>query len=806
MALILTAKTRSLIKQINKNPNVVLEVDGVGTIYGSSQILQLTRWDQDGVKWDQDGIFWDGSSEKPGTESLISLSSGTSNKITQQIYPDKKGSSSISSVNVQIIDEDKSVAREFSFDNITEILGKKANFYLGFKQGNYPEDYIPVYRGIVTDYYWQGGACNVTISSPEALKRQDIFPKYNSTLSSSINSTQTTITVTSTNGFIESSDSLTSYIRIGDEIMEVTSVDSTTQFTVVRERLGTIGSSATAGDEVVSFYVLEDENPLDLALKIMLSDPDNEWTESGIVLEHFEYVSATESIENAFIFDSYDIGRITGLVAGDIVQVDGYGDYTVARTGKTSVGTSFIEVEEGITEISGVNATWRYKSKYNVLNEGLAMKPFEVDVESFEDIKSFFAANFTGMTFYLRDTIENAKEFIDSEIFYVNGMYSIPKNAKSSVRFLSPPLSIEELPTLDQNNILNIEDLRIRRSGHKYLYNRIFFEFNEDVLEESFLSVYSTLDTDSTSRIQLGKKQLKISSKGFKRNSATLLVLERLTDRFLDRYKFAPTYISGVKVPYGIGFNLDVGDVVFFGGDDTQLVNFQTGERDHPLDQYEIVNKSLDIRGEIELDLVSTGFAINALYGVISPSSEVQAGATTTKLPIAFIMTLDEFTEPSEYWANLVGIKVRVYRPDFSEDETTTFTGLDAQNPNTLVVDALSFTPQEGDIVELAKFTNLEDNAITERSKIKYVWTNQQSEITSVVSESEFDIDDTTLFFEGGLIEVHTEDYTTVLEEATIDTIVGNTITLNAPLSVLPVAGYKIEQINFENQDGYKFL
>ena len=88
MALTLTAKARSLIKQINKNPNVVLEVDGVGTIYGSSQILQLTRWDQEGITWDQSGIFWDGSSEKPGTESLISLGSGTSNKLAQQIYPD----------------------------------------------------------------------------------------------------------------------------------------------------------------------------------------------------------------------------------------------------------------------------------------------------------------------------------------------------------------------------------------------------------------------------------------------------------------------------------------------------------------------------------------------------------------------------------------------------------------------------------------------------------------------------------------------------------------------------------------------
>ncbi len=440
------------------------------TVFGSQASLECARGDADELNWD-DGTRWDSLVPKGASLDVISLN-GTTPNITQQIYPDKASSGSVSSVNIKMVDIDNKVAKLLSFDNITEILGKKCDFYIGFKQGAFPEDAIPVFRGVCVDFFTEDGSITVSVASPDALKRQTIYEQYQSVLTSdisykkktiqdityeqrdptlpvvsiayvlagslsvSVNNYQITVNITGSTTADQivktiksSSEALTlvkpdvtgnggttqtpipsteldidtvlpvsitdslyldqsilsSYIQLNDEIMKVTGKTDTT-ISVERTQFGTIGSQHSDEDELVSFYSLSD-NPIDMALKLMLSGEGN---------EYFLSDDKPRSINgNQLIFDYYDIQDLTGLVVGDDVKLTGVnaGEYKVVTFGLLD-NCSFIELDTALVNDAEFTDTFEYRSQYNVLPDGLEMQPFQVDVQGHLDIQAFNPALF----------------------------------------------------------------------------------------------------------------------------------------------------------------------------------------------------------------------------------------------------------------------------------------------------------------------------------------------------------------------------------------------------------------------------
>ena len=107
--------------------------------------------------------------------------------------------------------------------------------------------------------------------------------------------------------------------------------------------------------------------------------------------------------------------------------------------------------------------------------------------------------------------------------------------------------------------------IKQRRSIHKYLYNVFTYKYNIDSIEDKFLNVRSVISTDSIDRINVGKKQLKIEAGGLRNNPETNTLIENISQRMADRYKFAPVYFNGVNVSFKDGFAIEVGDIVPFG-------------------------------------------------------------------------------------------------------------------------------------------------------------------------------------------------------------------------------------------------
>ncbi len=807
MAFILTARAQSLSQQISKTPQLILEVEGIDTIFGSSPIFEFAKWDG-GLNWDDEGATWDGLQQVLGALDYISFEGATDKSISQQLQPDKSNTNSISTFQIELIDKDNKVAKIFALDSIGEILGRKAQVYLSFAKAAYPQDAIPLFRGFVDGFNLDSGTCQVSISHPDNLRRQTIYNPYQSKLTGALTPLSTTINVLSTNGLYETQDTFTSYIRINDEIILVSSINSTTQITGIRGQLGTIAVSHDNDSDCTSVYQLIDK-PLELALKVMLSNDGNTSFESLDIPASINFISPMESINNTLIFNYFNIQEKTGLVEGDIITLSGgsnAGTYTVAGFGLLDNG-SYIVTQESLVTDANYTGQMSYKSKYNVFPDGLNMQTNEVDVAGFESLISSLFSTFVEYEFYLSDAIDNAKDWIDTQLFFPVGLYSLPRKARSSVKMTTPPLSVDVLPTINVKNITNIESIKTQRSTSKYLYNNFTYQYDLDLIRGEYLTRDILVNQTSKQRMNVGYKGYKVESDGLRSSSATTTMIQAIVSRLNDRYRFAPLFIQGIQILYKDGFNIEVGDTIPFGGSDVRIPNPNTGKRGLPLELYEVANKKMDITtGNVSIDLLQTNYALAARYGVISLSSFVGAGSTTTRVRLSRMNITGEFLTEADKWRPFAGENIRIRSDDYTVDETTKFISIDPIDSNFILVEALSFAPLEDYIIEIPEYddTNAE---IDSNYKLRFVYLNRQFNITSVVSSNEFDVDNVGDLVIGSSIYVHSEDYVrdSFEQEVTVDNIIGNTVYLNTALTFTPLVGDKMENSLYLD-NGYPYL
>ena len=797
----LSVRAQALIEQIGIEPQIILDIEGLDLIFGARPVFKTLYWDDDNAFWD-DGLNWDGIIQDERSRDYIQLNN-TTNTITQQILPDKGSISSISTVNVSIVDKDGEVSNAICFDNITEILGRKAIFAIGFKDGAYPEDATPVFRGIVVDFYTAAGNIMISIASPESLKKQVLLEKFQTESAALINSSQTTITIDSTEGIYEGGDALKSYLRLNDELMEVVSIDSGTQVTVARAQLNTVAASHGIDSGVETFYRLQG-TPIDLALKLMLSNEGNTFFNSLDIPKSINFVSLAESIDNAIVFDYYDIKEKTGLTFGDKIKLNSPGNtgtYTVEFFGRLESGGSYIVVSENLnTEVEYVGAL-EYNSKFNVLPIGLGMLTSEVDVQQFERTNAQFGANFVDYDLYIKDTIDDCKEFIDTQIFFPQGLYSLPRKARSSVKFIAPPFTSDIVPYIDTDSILNATNIRQRRSIHKYLYNTFVFRYEVDSIDDKYLAGRILISADSLNRISVGKKQMKIESDGLRSNANTTIMIDNVSRRLAERYQFAPVYFDDVEVNYKNGLTIEVGDILPFGGSELQVTNLQTGERGTPYALYEVTNKSMNIKtGKVQLSLALTAFDINSRFAVISLGSNIGVGSTTTRIRIVLTNDVDEFQREADKWVKYSNQTVRIRSEDYLFDHIAVLKGVDPIDRNFLILeDPISSAPLDGYIIEPAVYQG--DIDFNERFKLEFAHFVPAVKITSITSPSVFNVDEPLKLVVGSRVVVNSVDFArdSFGSTKTIDDITGAQVTLSSALPFTPQIGDIVNRTNMSD-------
>jgi hypothetical protein len=798
MAFQLTTTAENLAAQVNKQIQIILEIEGIGSLFGAIPVEKKFRYD-DGIKYDT-GVRYDSTVTDDSALPYIELSK-TTRSISQQVTPDKGGTTSISVMNMALIDKNSEVSKLISFNNSGEILSKKCTVYLNFKGGAHKEDSVPLYRGFISNVDYGNGLIILQISHPEKLKRQDLLTQATTALTADIDATQTTIPVLSTNDFIASQDASKLYIRIDEELMEVVNIIGANSVEVSRGQLNTFAATHDNEVEVVTNYTLNG-NPLDLACKIMLSNEGNtsEDITSGIIA--FNNVDSTTIFQNSVIYESYNIQEQLGLTVGDTLTISGStsndGDYVIDDFG-TFDGGSYITLDSSINTEPVTGVTTSYKSQFNVLPYGLGMLPSEVDTQEHLDIRDQQGSNFTEYDFIIKEDI-SGKDFIDTEIYYPQGLYNVPRKARASVKLTQPPVTSEITKTIDESLASNLDQIKIKRSVDTYRYNEIVYNYNVDSIEDKYLKRQILISQSSKARVKAGTKQLKITSNGLKDNAQTDTVVTRISDRLNDRYKFGATIIKGVQVPYGYGYALEIGDVVPFGGPGVKFNSGVTGNRGLDVALYEVINKSISLEtGKVTLDLLETNFSNQARYAVIGSASKVTSGSTDTELVVTDFFTESDFGSQGAKWSEFVGERVQVRNDDWSDFAIRTLDSISVANPNRFALDsALPFTPGEGYILEPVDYDD-SSQEIDSDYKLKFVHINATSEITAVTDALSFDVLDGSKVVEGSSIYVHSADYTrdSASELITIDSVVGNTVTLDSALPFTPQVGDLLEASNY---------
>lgn len=805
MALELSTKAKLLSQKLSAKPQVILKIDGFPEVFGAVDVNKLVRIGND-ITIGQFVIG--GQLEDPNSRPWINLDGSTKN-YTQQIDIDKGGASSIGRVTVELIDKNNELTKIFSPGvRVSDIMGRKASYFLSFADGSHPEDSVEILNGVIDDYESGSGKIKLTISHPETLKEQEIFVKISTRLTAGIDDTTTTVPAETVVGMLQTADTdiFQTYVRINDEIMEYTNI-SGNDLTVDRAELGTIAASHAAGDDIETIYRLKGD-AIELALAVLLSG-GKEFFLDNVPAPAFQQLNSTEFVENGILFPEYtNLEKELGLVIGDKFTVEGateagnnVTEALIASFGQSSSGAYLVTTEDLTTETDS-SAVVKFKSKYNSIGTGCRMTPQQVDVPQFERIKRLFPADLIDFDFRLKDTIK-AKELIDQKFLYASGLFSVPRKGKVSLNRTAPPIAEIGSKIYNETNVKNPSKLKTKRSLNRNYYNGVVYRYDPSDLEEKFKLGDVIFSQESKNRLgeETADKILTIDADGLRPITGKDIFIEKQTGRILDRYKFAAESLM-IEVLYGEGYAVEIGDTCVLDASMLQLSDSQNGTRSYVPRIFEIVNKSLNVKnGNVRLSLLDTNFGADGRFALISPASKVGPGADTQNIPIVNSFTTPDTEIEQDKWSNVIGFKVKVHDEKFTQVAESELVGLKPGFTNVLVLDPpLPFTPDETFTVRVA---NYQDSSAAEQAVIKafYAFFCPQVEVLDDVgnTSTQFKVDEVDKFFVGSPVRVHNEDFSEDFEASVTD-IAGDVITVSEDLGFTPDSTHVIDLIGFKDQ------
>jgi hypothetical protein len=803
---------QNLIKQ---EPSLVLEIDGYSKVFGMHKLLKFTRIGGPGLyidgTWEIGGTYYDTS-----VQDWISLD-GTTSTISQQLLQDKGGTSSITSFQISLIDFNELVTALISPGVVLDdILGREAFVYLGYKDTLFPQDYILLFNGII-DEVESGGMIKLNIANPEQRKRQDIFPQIETELDGLINSSVTTIKLASvTNLVLPVAGVLETYVRIDDEIIRYTGINTgTNEITgCTRAQFATIAVGHDDEASVSSFLRFQG-TAIELALYMMLSGP-NEYYKENYPVSNFGVDGAGNINLQGIFFAGVDMETKWGLTVGSFITTTGaaLAANNVTLRQITSISTTpdgtFVIVNGAALAVEGASAALaKFKSDYNILPDGLGMGAHQVDVDEFERIDQLFTSSIPTYDFYVTDTI-NGKDFIDREILFPANLYSLPKKGKSSLGVVSPPLAIATLPQLNADTVTKPSSIKIKRAIGKYFYNTVIYKFNFDAVEtDKPLSGYIKIDNDSQAQIPVGTKAITIASKGLRNDLPTQAILDINSRRLLEKYKFAAEAIT-LSCFYSVGFNIDVGDVVLFGDQDLNIPDSETGVRGFTPRLCEVIDKRMNIfSGTVDLVIIDTSYLASGRYGIFSPASKLGVGSTTTSLIITDSYGTAAPEIEQNKWQDYIGQNILIHNEDFSVSYSSQILGFNPSNPYEMYIDPIAASPSAGFIVDIAFYPASVDPELNFVLKNVFVFADPSVPVVTGVSDKIFTVGagDVGKFLVGATVLLHNADWSTVSPEVKVSAILGTQITVDRSLGLTPSSLYTVELIGFpDGGPAYRYI
>ncbi len=184
MAIELTERARVKSENRIQEPQIVLQIDGVDTIYGIGQIKKYIKIGDPGLLIGEDWKIG-GLNAVEDQEDLIDID-GTSNTFTQQLLQDRGGTSSVPSIQISLIDKNNTMTELITPGVVVDdILGRKASVYLGYRETAFPQDFVRIVSGVI-DEVIGGSTIILNVAHPEQKKRSEVFQKITTSLTADL--------------------------------------------------------------------------------------------------------------------------------------------------------------------------------------------------------------------------------------------------------------------------------------------------------------------------------------------------------------------------------------------------------------------------------------------------------------------------------------------------------------------------------------------------------------------------------------------------------------------------------------------
>jgi hypothetical protein len=707
MTIQLTEKTLELLNQVNIVQQLIVEIDGL-PIFGSFQVGKYWKIGEAGLTIGMAGLKVGGTIAYPNQKAYITINGSTTKEISQDIDLDKNTGSTVTNINIELVDNNAEITNIFQTANlVSEVIGKNAKVYLGFQGAGHPDDSILLLSGILDSINYQSASIQLTISQASQIARGDLFIKATTKLSAAIDSSVTTLPVYHTGNFYLPTDIVTAYVKIEDEIIEINTRTSTSFTSVTRGALGTTAAEHDIDSQAESLYEISGDI-FDVILKLLCSYGDP--YQSSTTVSNFEATTNKIFLSNVVFISE------NSLVEGDFVKV----------LGATNAGNNILDVEilqidtlensivvdSALVEEIVTSAVLYIKTKYDTLDDGCGLDGRFVDIQRFEELKETFAFSYPQIDIFLSDTI-NAKEFIETNILFPCGLYSIPRKGKMSVGITTAPLPIETVVEIDKTNVVTASRIILKRSITKYYFNTVIYKFNKSIFTDRYQDGLIVENETSIERFNIGAKSRVIEADHFDATANTFFNSQAA--RYLARYEYIAESFD-VNILYKKGLTIEIGDIVLFNGNDLNVANTKDGTRTYGSKLLEVINKRLNFAtGEINLTLLDTAYAPTDRYGLIAPSSIIDS-ATSTVLTFIRSSTLKSYLGENSKWKDLVGEKIIVHSPDYATIYYGTIVSMSTSNYNQITVTNLGATPVSGMMIDLDNY----DDVVLPKTKLLY--------------------------------------------------------------------------------------
>lgn len=815
-------------QKLSKHLAIVLKIEGVPDLYGIADTYTAIRYGDAGIVYGLPGLVYGGLRRLGQVKPYMMLDSGLT--IQQKVEPEQ-GKGNIGTMNISLIDFNGEISKLISPGQVVdEILsGKLCTLYLGYTETSFPEDYAIVYRGFITKTTCPPGKVTLQISDCTMKTRNPLFDVPSTTLTNPIAATggsPITITVGNTaklhqqilgpNGQYD--PTVQTYVVVDSEIMQyaATGILSATQILVTRPLLGSQLADHDVGAGVagsVGFgFNVGGINAIDFALKLMLSGWNGPAV-TGSQIQSFVYDYNGNFVSNQFLLATDDATLDLGITPGDYFTVSG----STGGNNLSGLVTGVAVAVNGSTRLVQTNQTFNlenpttakvaFRSQYDTfpITCGMQCAPAAVDVSTFQAMKNTY---FSSGIFYLRSYYDSAavgKDVVDGDIMLPIGAYGISRYGRISMAITKPPLpgSGTKLVQIDYTSVIDPDKIVVERAiNMRSFYNEVSYEYDFDFANGAFSAVQYFLDTTSISQFKQ-TNILPIQAKSVSSALGGASLAQQRGSALLGRFKKCLITIE-LTVNWGVGSLLEVSDIVLLKDNGTlKIMNFNTGVRDIGEELYEVIDRNYQIlNGTVKLKLIGgLGFALTDRFGLISPSSILGTGNTTTKVRVtpSFGQTL--VANEIAKWSPLVGCPVLVHNASWSVTGSSTITQVDPTDIAALILSPpLPFAPSAGNILEIAPY-----NMANSLLKKLYAFITPTVPVSGGISQTQFLV--TTPFlsriFAGNQAILRNPSYSLISNPATVVSVSGNTVTLGASAGFVPNNTFKMEGIGFADGLSY---